>query len=159
MRLAEESRARLERFFRSYERDETLRLPVVFVHAGFWSDGLTRFLRIAAITVGRHIFVSRDAVRRNARGQLTMHGRLLAHETAHARQFQQAGFLPFVYNYAREYVAFLVRRGKFDGRARFEAYEQITREREAREVEAAYLKWSLNAPPPPGCRTTLEGEV
>jgi len=147
MRLAEESHARLERFFRSYERDEKLRLPPVFVHAGFWSDKLTRVLRIAAITVGRHIFVSRKVVGRNVRGQLTMPGWLLAHEAAHVRQFQQAGFLPFVFNYAREAVAFLVRSGKFDASARIEAYEQITREREAREVEAAYLKWRVSVPP------------
>jgi hypothetical protein len=150
MRLAEESRARLERFFRSYERDEMLRLPVIFIHAGFWSEGLTRLLRTGAITVGRHIFVSRDAVERSARGQATMHGRLLVHETAHARQFQQAGFLPFIYSYTREYLAFLVRRGKFDAQARMEAYEQITQEREAREAEAAYLKWRMSVPPPPG---------
>ncbi|HYG08684.1 MAG TPA: DUF4157 domain-containing protein [Pyrinomonadaceae bacterium] len=147
MRLAEESRARLERFFRSYERDERLRLPPVFVHAGFWSDGLTRVLRVAAITIGRHIFVSRKVVERNARGQLTVPGWLLAHEAAHVRQFQQAGFCPFVFNYAREALAFLVRNGKFDARARMEAYEQITREREAREVEAAYLQWRVSVPP------------
>jgi hypothetical protein len=141
MRLAEESQARLERFFRSYEGDERLRLPAVFVHAGFWSDVVTRLLRIAAITIGRHVLVSRKVVERNASGRVTMPGWLLAHEAAHVRQFQKAGFVPFVYDYAREYVAFLVRGGKFDARARLRAYEQIAQEREAREVEAAYLRW------------------
>ncbi|HLL16424.1 MAG TPA: DUF4157 domain-containing protein [Pyrinomonadaceae bacterium] len=147
MRLAEESRARLERFFRSYEGDESLRLPLVFVHAGFWSDALLRALRVAAITIGRHIFVSRRIVERDARGQLTMPGWLLAHEAAHVRQFQRAGFIKFVCNYAREYLTLLARGGKFDASARMEAYEQITREREAREVEAAYLKWRVGVPP------------
>ena len=143
MRLSEESRARLEQFFRWHERDEKLRLPVVFVHAGFWSDSLTKVLRVAAITIGRHIFVSPRIVERNADGHLTMPGWLLAHEAAHVRQFQQAGFWPFVFNYAREYLAYLVRGRKFDARARMEAYEQITREREAREVEAAFLEWRV----------------
>jgi hypothetical protein len=147
MRLAEESRARLEQFFRAYERDEKLRLPAVFVHAGFWSDKLTRILRAAAFTVGRHIFVSRRVVGRDGRGQLTIPGWLLAHEAAHVRQFQRAGFAPFLFNYAREYLTFLARGGKFDTKARTEAYERLTPEREAREVEAAYLKWRVSAPP------------
>ncbi|MDX6271600.1 MAG: hypothetical protein QOD28_2823 [Acidobacteriota bacterium] len=147
MRLAEESRARLEQFFCWYERDEKLRLPVVFVHAGFWSHQLTRVLRIAAITVGRHIFVARKLIGRDVRGQLTMPGWLLAHEATHVRQYQREGFWPFLFNYAREYLAFLVRGGKFDAKARTKAYEQITREREAREVEAAYLKWRAGVPP------------
>jgi hypothetical protein len=149
MRLAEESRARLERFFRSYHGDERLRLPPVFVHAGFWSERATHVLRIAAITVGRHVFVSPKMVGRDERGRLTIPGWLLAHEAAHVRQFQQAGFLPFVFNYAREYLAFLLRGGKFDAGARMKAYEQIAREREARAVEAAYLKWRESVPPSP----------
>jgi hypothetical protein len=79
-----------------------------------------------------------------------MHGWLLAHEAAHTRQYQQAGLLPFIFDYVRQYLAFLVRRGKFDARARMEAYEQIAQEREAREVEAAYLEWRMSVPPPPG---------
>ncbi|HEX8635153.1 MAG TPA: DUF4157 domain-containing protein [Pyrinomonadaceae bacterium] len=146
MRLAEESRARLERFFRSYERDEELRLPVLSVHAGWWSGGLTRILRVGAITVGRHIFVSRKMVGRNVRGELTMPGWLLAHEAAHVRQFQKAGLLSFGFHYAREYLTFLARGRKFDARARQEAYEQITREREAWAVEAAYLEWCASEP-------------
>jgi hypothetical protein len=146
MRLAEESRARLESFFRWYERDERVRLPAVFVHAGFWSDNLTRMLRAAAFTVGRHIFVSRKVLVRNAQGRLTMPGWLLAHEAAHVRQFQRAGFAPFLFNYAREYLTYLVRGGKFDARARTEAYKRLAPEREAREVEAAYLKWNMSVP-------------
>jgi hypothetical protein len=147
MRLAEESRARLEQFFRSYERDESLRLPVVFVHAGFWAHKLTRVLGIAGITVGRHVIVSRRLIGRDSRGRLTMPGWLLAHEATHVRQYQREGFWPFLFNYAREYLSFLVRGGKFDAGARARAYLQITREREAREVEAAYLKWRAGVPP------------
>ncbi len=149
MRLAEESRARLERFFRWYERDEGLRLPAVFVHAGFWSDNLTRMLRAAAFTIGRHIFVSRKVLARDGRGRLTMPGWLLAHEAAHVRQFQQAGFLKFAFNYAREYLTLLVRGGKFDAGARTQAYERIAPEREARGVEAAYLEWRAGVPTSP----------
>jgi hypothetical protein len=147
MRLAEESHARLERFFRWHERDEKLRLPVMFVHAGFLSHHLTRVLRIEAITIGRHIFVSPVELERDERGHLPMRGGLLAHEAAHVRQFQREGLLPFLYNYLREYLTFLYRIGKLDATARRLAYEQITHEQEAREVEAAYLEWRLNVTP------------
>lgn len=150
MRLAEESHARLEQFFRWYARDETLRLPLIFIHAGFLSSHLTRALRIAAITVGRHIFVSPIYLERDERGQLTIRGWLLAHEAAHVRQFQREGLLTFIYRYLREYLTFLFRTGKLDATTRRVAYEQITREREAREVEAAYLEWRLNMTPSPG---------
>jgi hypothetical protein len=149
MRLAEESRARLESFFRWYERDERLRLPAVFIHAGFWSDNLTRMLRAGAFTVGRHIFVSRKVIVRNAHGELTMPGWLLAHEAAHVRQFQRAGFLKFAFSYTREYLTLLVRGGKFDAGARMRAYEQIAPEMAARGVEAAYLEWRAGVPPSP----------
>ncbi|HEY1404184.1 MAG TPA: DUF4157 domain-containing protein [Pyrinomonadaceae bacterium] len=122
---------------------------MIFVHAGSWSEVATRVLRVAAITLGRHIFVSRQVVRRNARGQLTMPGWLLAHEAAHVRQFQQAGFLPFLFNYGREFLALLARDGKYDARARTEAYIRLAREREAREVEAAYLEWRVSVPTSP----------
>jgi uncharacterized protein (DUF2342 family) len=74
-----------------------------------------------------------------------MRGWLLAHEAAHVRQFQREGLLPFLCNYLREYATFLFRTGKLGATARRVAYEQITREREAREVEAAYLAWRPNA--------------
>lgn len=144
MRLAEESHARLERFFRWYGRDEELRLPLMCIHAGFLSHHLTRVLRSAAFTIGRHIFVSQVYLERDDGGHLLIRGWLLAHEAAHVRQFQREGFLPFLYNYLREYVTFLFRVGKLDAAARRVAYEQITREKEAREVEAAYLEWRLS---------------
>ena len=155
MRLSEESHARLEQFFGWYGRDEKLRLPLMFIHAGFFSHHLTRVLRIAAITIGRHIFVSRVYLERDERGRLTIQGGLLAHEAAHVRQFQREGFLPFLYNYLREYVTFLFRTGKLNATARRAAYEQITREQEAREVEAAYLEWRLNGVTHHGVETVL----
>lgn len=117
----------------------------MFIHAGFLSHHLTRVLRSAAFTIGRHIFVSQAYLKRDERGRLTMRGGVLAHEAAHVRQFQREGFLPFLYNYLREYATFLFRYGKLNATARRVAYEQITREQEAREVEAAYLEWRLNA--------------
>ncbi|MCA1555488.1 MAG: DUF4157 domain-containing protein [Acidobacteria bacterium] len=146
MRLAEESHARLENFFRWYGRDETLRLPLVSVHAGFLSHNLTRILRIGAITIGRHVFVSQIFLERDERGRLMIRGGLLAHEATHVRQFQQTGLLPFIYHYLREYLTFLFRSGKFNAAARQKAYKQITREREARKVEAAYLRRLRNLP-------------
>jgi hypothetical protein len=150
MRLAEESHARLEQFFRWHGRDEKLRLPLMFIHAGFLSHFLTRTLRIAAITIGRHIFVSPVYLERDRHGHVKMRGGLLAHEAAHVRQFQREGFLAFLSNYLREYVTCLFRAGTLNAAARRAAYEQITREREAREVEAAYLEWRLRVSPSPG---------
>ena len=144
MRLAEESHARLEQFFRWFAHDETLRIPAVSIHAGCLSHGLTKVLRIGAITIGGHIFVSHDFLERDTRGQLTIQGRLLAHEAAHVRQFQQAGFLPFLSDYLREYLTFLFRIRKFNAQARRVAYKRITRERESRAVEFAYLEWRIN---------------
>ena len=146
MRLAEESRARLEQFFRSHEGNAALRLPAVYIHGGYWSHQLTRALRIAAITVGRHVFVSRQYLRKDAGGRWTTPGWLLAHEAAHVRQYQREGFWPFLVNYAREYLSLMWKGGKFDAGARAAAYEQIAREQEAREVEAAYLKWRARVP-------------
>ncbi|HEX8458017.1 MAG TPA: DUF4157 domain-containing protein [Pyrinomonadaceae bacterium] len=146
MRLAEESRVRLEQFFRSYERDETLRLPPVQVHAGVFARSLTGALRVAALTLGRHVFVARGVVWRDGRGRQTMKGWLLAHEAAHVRQFQRVGCMPFLLAYAREYLSLLVRGGRFDARARMEAYEQLSWEREARAAEVAYLAWRGRVP-------------
>ena len=146
MRLAEESLVRLEQFFRSYERDETLRLPSLKVHAGLCARSLTRALRVAALTLGRHVFVARGVVWRDARGRQTIKGWLLAHEIAHVRQFQRVGCAPFLYAYAREYLSLLMRGGRFDARARMEAYEQLSWEREARAAEVAYLEWRGRAP-------------
>ncbi|HEV2799229.1 MAG TPA: DUF4157 domain-containing protein [Pyrinomonadaceae bacterium] len=146
MRLAEESRVRLEQFFRSYERDEALHLPSLKIHAGFWSQSMTRALRVAALTLGRHVFVAREVVWRDAHGRQTIKGWLLAHETAHVRQFQRVGCVPFLYAYAREYLRLLVRGGRFDARARMKAYEQLSWEREARAAEAAYLEWRARVP-------------
>jgi hypothetical protein len=141
MRLAEESQARLERFFRSFEQDETLHLPPVFIHTGFLSHWLTKILRVAAITIGCHVFVSRDILQRDAGESIAISGGLLAHEVAHVRQFEQEGFLPFICNYVREYLTLVSRGGKLNSKARLEAYQQIGPEREARSVEAAYLEW------------------
>jgi hypothetical protein len=121
----------------------------MFIHAGFLSHQLTRALRIAAITIGRHIFVSPVYLERDEGGHLTIRGWLLVHEATHVRQFQTEGFLPFLYNYLREYLTFLFRAGALSATARRVAYEQITREQEARKVEVAYLKWRLNATPSP----------
>ena len=149
MRLAEESHARLEQFFRWHGRDDQLLLPLMFIHAGFLTHHLTRILRIAAITVGRHIFVSPVYLDRDLRGQMTMRGGLLAHEVAHVRQYQREGLLTFLYNYLLEYVTLLCRMGTLDATARRVAYEQITRETDAREVEAAYRAWRLIEIPSP----------
>ncbi|HKP73779.1 MAG TPA: DUF4157 domain-containing protein [Pyrinomonadaceae bacterium] len=141
MLLADSSHARLERFFRAYLRDEAARLPRIFIHAGSFSGWLTRVFRIAAITVGCHVFVTPKVVGRDEGGRLTVPGWLVAHEAAHVLQYRREGFVPFLFNYLREYFASLAEGKKLGAEARMEAYRQLSREREAREIEAAYLEW------------------
>ena len=146
MRLAEESQARLERFFQSYLADETIRLPPIFIHAGFCSRYLTRALRVAAITFGTHILVSSNIIAKDNCGRAIMPGWLLAHEVAHVRQYQAEGLLPFVFKYVREYLTLLCGSRNFSARGRMAAYERLAHEREAREVETAYQAWHATTP-------------
>jgi len=143
MRLVQDSQAHLERFFRAHLKDEAINLPPIFIHAGFCSRWLTGVLRVRAITVGSHIFVTPGIIVRDNRGRMTIPGWLAAHEVAHVRQYQAQGSLPFVFNYVSEYLTLLWRSKDFGARGRMAAYEQIAHERKARTVEIAYREWRV----------------
>lgn len=142
MLLASESHQRIEAFLRHHLRSETLRLPPVIIYNGRWARYLTSAFQILAITFGRRIFVAAKTVRRDDEGRLVVSARLIAHEAMHVVQYQQAGFIGFLFLYVREYWRAL--RGQRQGwnkAARLAAYFTIKQECEAYEAENAYAGW------------------
>ena len=91
---------------------------------------LSPFLQkgVIAITLGRRVYLSERLLQRSEEELL----RILRHELAHVAQVRRLGLLRFLYRYAREYVA-----ARRRGVASFDAYEQISFEREARAAEEA----------------------
>ena len=144
MRLAEGSRAELELFFREFLRDANVRVPRVRLYAGRGALWLTRAARIAAIALGRRVFVAPSLVRRRVDG-LGMPGPLAAHEVAHVLQYERVGAFRFLFRYLREYGAGLWRAGKIDAGSRTRAYLDISFEQEARAAEQAFAVWRVRA--------------
>jgi hypothetical protein len=142
MLLASESHQRIEAFLRCHLQSETLRLPPVFIYSGRCARYLTRSFNILAITFGRRIFVAAKTVRRDDEGRLVVSARLIAHEAVHVVQYQQAGFIGFLFSYAREYWRALKGQRQGCGKAaRLAAYFAIKHECEAYEAESAYAVW------------------
>jgi Domain of unknown function (DUF4157) len=142
MLLASESHRRIEAFLRAHLRSETLRLPPVFIYCGRWSRYLTSAFSILAITFGQRIFIAANAVSRDDSGRLVVSARLIAHEAVHVVQYQQAGFIGFLFSYAREYWRALQGQRQGLGKAaRLAAYFAIKQECEAYEAENAYAGW------------------
>jgi hypothetical protein len=139
MRLAEDSRAVLESFFRGFMRDEGLRVPPVRVHTGRLARWLTRASRAGAITFGRRVLVAPSSLSRGA-GRAGMSGPLLAHEIAHVLQYGRLGTVRFLFRYLREYLEGLRREGRCDAAARLRAYLEISFEREARDAEREFAE-------------------
>jgi hypothetical protein len=83
---------------------------------------------VIAITLGRTVYVSEKAVGKSDRELMA----LVRHEMAHVHQVAQLGLFRFLYRYVREYIS--LRRS---GLKSFQAYEEISFEREARAAEAA----------------------
>ncbi|HEX8493225.1 MAG TPA: DUF4157 domain-containing protein [Pyrinomonadaceae bacterium] len=142
MLLAAESHRHLEEFHRHFEGDERLRLPPVYLYKGRVSRWLTHTFNIAAITFGRRIFVKPELIRQNQEGKWTAPAWLIAHETAHVLQYEEAGFVRFLISYLSDYWRSLGGWKIWNPAARLEAYRAIKVEREAREAEAAYAAWA-----------------
>jgi hypothetical protein len=141
MLLASESHRRIEAFLRCYLRRETLRLPPIFIYSGRWSQALTNSFQILAITVGRRIFVTAKTLSRDETGRLMVSARLIAHEAVHVVQYEEAGFVGFLFSYAREYWRALRGQQGWGKAARLSAYFAIKHECEAYEAENAYAGW------------------
>ena len=143
MRLAPGSHKRIEEFLRIHLRNEALTLPPVRIHTGPGARWLTSAFGLLAITFGRRIFVAPSVVQRDESGRLALPARLIAHEATHVVQYQQAGFIGFLFSYLREYVRALSERQNGWGKAaRNAAYFAIKQEREAYDAENAYAGWS-----------------
>jgi hypothetical protein len=142
MVLAPESHARIEAFLRDHLRNETLRLPPISIYCGRWAQWLTGSLRILAITFGRRIIVASKVVVRDESGRLTVPAALIAHEATHVIQYQEAGFVGFLFSYLREYWrALQLQHQGWSKAARNAAYFAIKHERQAYEAESAYTGW------------------
>jgi hypothetical protein len=83
---------------------------------------------VVAITLGRTVYVSERVLAKSDHELL----KLVQHELTHVRQVAQLGLMRFLYRYVREYIS--LRRA---GMKSFQAYEEISFEREARAAEAA----------------------
>ncbi|HEY9282727.1 MAG TPA: hypothetical protein VIP46_04660, partial [Pyrinomonadaceae bacterium] len=65
MKLSASARAELEEFFREFLGEEDFRLPPVKVHAGRTVAGLMGRAGFGAITLGRHVLLAPQVVRRS----------------------------------------------------------------------------------------------
>ena len=101
--------------------------------------GTPRFVprRFRAYTSGRRVFLASGRCEPGSLGDLA----LLAHEAAHAAQYERLGVWRFRWRYLREYLA-----GRWAGLPADEAYRAISFEREAREVERRVLEALSTAP-------------
>ena len=141
MLLSAASHKHIEDFHRHFGRDEALRLPPVYLYNGRVSRWITHTFHIAAITFGRRIFVKPEFVRQNQDGKWTAPAWLVAHETTHVLQYEEAGFVRFLISYLLDYWRSLRIEKGWNARARLAAYCAIKVECEAREAEAAYAAW------------------
>ncbi|HVG38598.1 MAG TPA: DUF4157 domain-containing protein [Pyrinomonadaceae bacterium] len=142
LRLNHQAHHQIERFLREHFDAPHLRLPPIKIYTGRVVDALARLFQFSAITFGQRIFVSRQSLRRDGEGRLTMPGWLLAHEAVHVCQYGKKGHLIFLAGYSKEYVRSLLRDRKFDSAARMAAYLSISAEVAARHAEEAYRRWT-----------------
>jgi hypothetical protein len=141
MLLAPDSHARLEEFFRHHLRDETLRLPVVHVHAGGFSKRLTRILNIQAITFSRTIFIAPRLLRSDEGDILLAPAHLVVHEAAHVLQYRRVGLVQFLFRYLWEYVRALIGCDGRGAKSHAASYRAISFEAQARAAEDAFVAW------------------
>lgn len=146
MKLAEESRGKLEEFFREFLADDDFRLPAIYFHAGRLSELLTRSLKIHGITIGKNIFVTPEFIfaANDQSRKKKIHVELAAHEIAHVLQYEREGFARFFYKYFKSYFDNLRGQKNWNGEARRRAYLNIPFEIEARETAAKFVVWNKN---------------
>lgn len=141
MILSKKSHAEIEAFLREHFKDPDLCLPPISIHSGVFAGLLTKWLRIGAITFGRHVFISPRKVAQGEGGRRAAPGWLIAHEATHVIQYDTEGFVKFFAQYLRDYFRALRETGNWDAAARMAAYLAIAHECEAREVEHAFAPW------------------
>ncbi len=138
MKIAAESRRKIEEFFRIYFKDENLVLPEINVYCGFWARLLCRTFKINGITFGKRVFIDPAFVTINREGKIQAPFELIVHEATHVLQYAKEGFFGFLIGYLKEWFAFLREQGKRDLQTRWQAYYAIGHEAEARAAATAY---------------------
>lgn len=144
MKLAASSHARIETFLREHLQDPELQLPPITISHGCVARWLTETFKVGAITIGRHVFISPRHVKHVAEGRRELPGWLVTHEAVHVLQYENEGFVRFLYTYLQEYWQLLRASGRWDPAARTAAYLAIAKECAAREAEHAYHAWAAH---------------
>jgi uncharacterized protein YjaZ len=139
MHLNAHSHRRFERFFRDFYGDDELVLPPVHIYAHRGSRLVTSVLKVNGITLGRHIFIHPQFVRRDDCGRLCAPQALLAHELTHAMQYAREGFFGFLKSYLGAFWKLLRKTKKWDFDTRMQAYLDIPHEIEARRAARLFL--------------------
>ncbi len=109
----------------------TLNLDHIRLYSGGLRLGYLILLlnRAKAITFGKKIFFVRgvldDSIPLRQNGMI-----LIAHELTHVRQYQEMGFLKFLYRYLRDYL-----RSRIEGKDHYSAYLNVRFEQEAYNYE------------------------
>lgn len=138
MKLSPEAHEEVESFLKEFTGEPGLELPRFSIHAGAGGRVVMWFVRMGAITFGRHVFVAPRLVRRDSDGRARIAGRLVVHEAVHVLQYEERGFVGFLFKYLRGYWRALRLGKSWGAAARMAAYMEIEEEREAREAEHAY---------------------
>lgn len=87
--------------------------------------------RAKAITFGKRIFFARGILNDSTLTGIT----LIAHELVHVRQYQETGFLKFLYRYIRDYL-----QSRIKGKDHNSAYYNVGFEQEAFAYEKEIFK-------------------
>ncbi|CDM66224.1 eCIS core domain-containing protein [Pyrinomonas methylaliphatogenes] len=141
MRLARSSHERIERFLREHLHDPDLALPPLCIHTGPLAKLMTRAMRAGGLTLGRHIFISPQLVRRDVDGRWLVPGWLIAHEAIHVLQFERMGWIKLALSYVSTYGREFIRRRSFGAASRRAAYVSVPEERAAYAAMEAFLRW------------------
>ncbi len=142
MKLAEDSRRKMEEFFREILNEAKFRLPEIYFYSGKVSVFLTAVLKIHGIAIGRNIFISPKFVSLADENFKKIHVQLAAHEIAHVIQYRREGFIKFFCKYLRDYLRNLKQKKNWDAASRHEAYLEIPFEIEARAVATKFVDWN-----------------
>ncbi len=142
MKLSENSRRKIEAFFRERLEDEDFRLPEINFYGGPLTRWLTTYFKIEGLTIGRRIFILPANFWFCEKSLRRADEELIVHEIAHVLQYVREGFWRFLWLYVRSYRANLRRQKKRDAEAKARAYYQIPFEIEARKIAAEFRLWS-----------------
>jgi hypothetical protein len=140
MKLSRAAHEEVETFLREYRGEPGLKLPRFSIHAGPCARALMWFVRMSAITLGGHVFVSPPLLRRDGPGRAALAGRLVVHEAVHVLQYEERGFAGFLLKYLLGYARALRQVPGWGAAARMAAYMEIAEECEARAAEHAYVE-------------------